>query len=90
MACCSAGIAYLIEFLDQGLRRADDVRDRLGLPCLGVIPKFRHIPGRGQAHEPNHRHDEAVREAYRRLRINLLFSTPDENLKSVVIHRCGR
>ena len=81
----AAGIAYLIEFLDQGLRRADDVRDRLGVPCLGVIPKFRHIPGRGQAHEPNHRHDEAVREAYRRLRINLLFSTPDENLKSVVI-----
>jgi capsular exopolysaccharide synthesis family protein len=81
----AAGIAYLIEFLDQGLRRADDVRDRLGLPCLGVIPKFRHIPGRGKSHEPNHRHDEAVREAYRRLRINLLFSTPDENLKSVVI-----
>jgi capsular exopolysaccharide synthesis family protein len=81
----AAGIAYLIEFLDQGLRNADDVRDQLNLPCLGVIPKFRHVPGRGKAHEPNHRHDEAVREAYRRLRINLLFSTPDENLKSVVI-----
>jgi len=81
----AAGIAYLIEFLDQGLRRAEDVRDRLGLPCLGVIPKFRHIPGRGKSHEPNHRHDEAVREAYRRLRVNLLFATPDENLRSVVI-----
>jgi capsular polysaccharide biosynthesis protein len=40
----AAGIVYLVEFLDQGLRRADDVRDRLDLPCLGVIPKFRHIP----------------------------------------------
>jgi succinoglycan biosynthesis transport protein ExoP len=81
----AAGVAYLFEFLDQGLRRADDVRDRLGLPCLGVIPKFRHIPGRGSSVEPNHRHDEAVREAYRRLRINLLFATPDEILRSVVI-----
>ena len=26
-----------------------------------------------------------MREAYRRLRINLLFATPDDNLKSVVI-----
>jgi capsular exopolysaccharide synthesis family protein len=81
----AAGIAYLIEFLDQGLRRADDVRDRLDLPCLGVIPKFRHIPGRGKSHKPNDRHDEAVREAYRRLRINLLLAAPDEDLKSVVI-----
>jgi non-specific protein-tyrosine kinase len=81
----AAGVAYLVEFLDQGLRRAEDVTERLGLPCLGVIPRFRHVPGRGQSHEPNHRHDEAVREAYRRLRVNLLFATPDENLRSVVI-----
>jgi capsular exopolysaccharide synthesis family protein len=81
----AVGIVSLVEFLDQGLRRAEDVSDRLGLPCLGVIPRFRHVPGRGKAHEPNHRHDEAVREAYRRLRVNLLFATPDANLKSVVI-----
>ncbi len=81
----ATGIAYLIEFLDQGLRRADDVTERLGLPCLGVIPKFRHVPGGMESHDPNHRHDEAVREAYRRLRVNLLFSTPDDNLKTVVI-----
>ena len=81
----AAGLAYLVEFLDQGLRRAEDVTGRLGIPCLGVIPRFRHVPGRGRSHEPNHRHDEAVREAYRRLRVNLLFATPDDNLRSVVI-----
>ncbi len=67
------------------MKSAEDVRDRLGIPCLGVIPKFRHLPGRGKSFVPNHRHDEAVREAYRRLRINLLFATPDEELKTVVI-----
>jgi capsular exopolysaccharide synthesis family protein len=81
----AAGIACLVEYLDQGLRRAEDVRDRLGVPCLGVIPKFRHVPGGRQAKEPNQRHDEAVQEAYRRLRVNLLFATPDDNLRSVVI-----
>lgn len=81
----AVGFAYLREFLDQGLKSAEDVRDRLGIPCLGVIPKFRHLPVRGESFVPNHRHDEAVREAYRRLRINLLFATPDEELKTVVI-----
>ena len=61
------------------------MRDRLGVPCLGVIPKFRHLPVRGKSFAPNHRHDEAVREAYRRLRVNLLFATPDEELKTVVV-----
>ena len=81
----AAGFAYLREFLDQGLKSAEDVRDRLGLPCLGVVPKFRHLPIRGRSFVPNHRHDEAVREAYRRLRINLLFATPDAELKTVVV-----
>jgi capsular exopolysaccharide synthesis family protein len=81
----AAGFAYLSEFLDQGLKSAEDVRERLGLPCLGVVPKFRHLPTRGKPGEPNHRHDEAVREAYRRLRVNLLFASPDQDLKSVVI-----
>jgi capsular exopolysaccharide synthesis family protein len=80
-----AGFAYLREFLDQGLKTAEDVRDRLDVPCLGVIPKFRHLPVRGKSFAPNHRHDEAVREAYRRLRVNLLFATPDEELKTVVV-----
>jgi len=81
----AAGFAYLREFLDQGLKSAEDVRDRLGVPCLGVIPKFRHLPIRGKSFVPNHRHDEAVMEAYRRLRINLLFATPDAELKTVVV-----
>jgi capsular exopolysaccharide synthesis family protein len=81
----AAGFAYLREFLDQGLKSAEDVRDRLGLPCLGVVPKFRHLPVRGKSFVPNHRHDEAVMEAYRRLRVNLLFASPDEELKTVVI-----
>jgi non-specific protein-tyrosine kinase len=81
----AGGAAYALEFFGQGLKTAEDVRERLGLPCLGVVPKFRHISGAGKPRAVNERHDEAVREAYRRLRINLLFATPDTDLKSVVI-----
>jgi polysaccharide biosynthesis transport protein len=81
----AAGAAYLIEFFDQGLKSPEDVRDRLGLPCLAAIPKFRRIPKGGKPIATNRRHDEAVKEAYRRLRINLLFSAPDTDLKGIVI-----
>jgi polysaccharide biosynthesis transport protein len=75
------GIAALAEYLDQGLDSEEDVRERLGVPCLAIIPRFNASPGsRG-----DHRHEERAREAYRRLRTNLLFSELDRPLKTIVV-----
>ncbi len=75
------GLAALVEFLDQGLRDADDVRRLIGLPCLAVIPRFDPTAKtpRGQ------RSIEAATEAYRRLRTNLTFANPDQPLRSIVL-----
>jgi polysaccharide biosynthesis transport protein len=75
------GIAALAEYLDQGLDSEEDVRDRLGVPCLAIIPRFNSRPGGRQ----DQRHEERAREAYRRLRTNLLFSELDTPLKSIVV-----
>jgi succinoglycan biosynthesis transport protein ExoP len=75
------GLAALVEFLDQGLRNAEDVRERLGLPCLAVIPRF--DPSGKTPREQ--RAIEVATEAYRKLRTNLVFAAPDEPLRSVVI-----
>lgn len=74
-------IAALAEYLDQGLHSEEDVRDRLGVPCLAIIPRFNARPGAGN----DHRHEERAREAYRRLRTNLLFSELDKPLKTIVV-----
>ena len=74
-------LAALLEYLDQGLKTANDVDLRLGVPCLGVVPRFRQGGhGRGSKRELL-----GASEAYRRVRANLLFASPDIDLRSVVI-----
>jgi len=78
-------LAAIFQYFDQGLKNPDDVLDRLGLPCLAVIPKFSHLALISERSSKRKRHGERVMEAYRRLRTNLLFSSPDIELRSVVI-----
>jgi non-specific protein-tyrosine kinase len=78
------GIAALAEYLDQGLASEEDVRERLGVPCLAIVPRFNSRPGRHR--DPrDQRHEERARESYRRLRTNLLFTELDSPLQSIVI-----
>jgi non-specific protein-tyrosine kinase len=73
-------LAVLLEYLDQGLRTEDDVRERLNLPTLGVIPRS------WSPSSANHGgKGDAAAESYRRLRTNVLFSSVDTPLKSIVI-----
>jgi capsular exopolysaccharide synthesis family protein len=84
------GLAALFEFLDQGLHNADDVRERLGLPCLGVVPHYVVQFTKTGEDAPKlttkeQRRMDAASEAYRRLRTNLLFAAADTDLSSVVL-----
>jgi capsular exopolysaccharide synthesis family protein len=76
------GIAAFFEYVDQGLRNPDDVRERLGLPTLAVIPKFVSSIS-GVAHSD--KRTDAAGEAYRRLRTNIMFASVDGPTTSVVI-----
>ena len=75
------GLAALLEYLDQGLKTPADVDRRLGIPCLGIVPKYRTTGGRGK----QRRDLVSAAEAYRRIRTNLLFASPDAELRSVLI-----
>lgn len=76
-------LAVLLQFLDQGLHSAEDVRRKLGLPTLAVVPRH-DVPAGGipPGHDPDA--DQAA-EAYRRLRTNLLFTGIDRPVRSVVV-----
>jgi non-specific protein-tyrosine kinase len=78
-------LAAVIQYFDQGLNTADDVRARLALPCLGVVPKFNHLALIAGPENTRKRRTAEVMEAYRRLRTNVLFATPDGDMTSVVI-----
>ena len=80
----AVGLVGLLEFLDQGLKTPDDVRDRVGVPCLGVVPRYEASKSRTLSAR-RQRELDAATESYRRLRTNLLFSSPDADLTSVVV-----
>jgi succinoglycan biosynthesis transport protein ExoP len=74
-------LALVMQYLDQGLVTEEDVRERLGLPTLAVVPTFRN----GATGARQQRESALAGEAYRRLRTSLLFSSLDKPLRSVVI-----
>jgi tyrosine-protein kinase len=74
------GLVTTLEYMDQRLRTPEDVRERLDLPTLAVIPRFRRDRGHGGT-----RGNSMAGEAYRRLRTNVMFAAVDRPLTSVVI-----
>ena len=74
------GIALLLEHLDQSIRSEKDLTERLGGHTIGHLLKSR---GGGdlvvlQGHNP-------AAESYKTLRTNLLFSTIDQEVKTILI-----
>ena len=78
------GLAFLLDYLDQSVRSDEILRERTGLVPLGHIA---YTPAKAE------RRGELVAlggqspvvEAYKALRTNLLFSSVDKELKTLVI-----
>jgi len=81
-------LALLLDQLDTSVRTQVDVEQRLGVPFLGFLPR---IPSEGEKllvdrdlyvlHHPK----SSVAEACRALRTNLLFMTPDQPFKTMLV-----
>ena len=82
------GLAFLLEQLDTSVTSQADVEERLGVPFLGFLPK---IPTEGEPEITNrdlndlHYPRTAVAEACRVLRTNLLFMSPDEPFRTMLV-----
>jgi capsular exopolysaccharide synthesis family protein len=75
-------LAFLVEFLDTGVKVMEDVEQYLGLPVLGVIPRDVIQLGRPDS-------SPGDLEVYRMLRANIDFSQPDAQHKSLAILSAG-
>jgi non-specific protein-tyrosine kinase len=76
----AVGVVALLEYLDQRLRTADDVRERLNIATLAVIPRFRKDRGKAEG-----RNTDVAGEAYRRLRTNFMFAAVERPFNSIVV-----
>jgi len=75
------GVAAAFEYFDQGLHTEQDVRERLGVTCLAIVPRF--DPDKRSA--AGKRRERNANEAYSRLRTNLLFAELEGPLRTIVI-----
>jgi polysaccharide biosynthesis transport protein len=82
------GLAFLVEFLDRSVKSQEDIEQIIGLPFLGMVPSFEIGPADRDkklelsiARQPN----STIAECCRVVRTNILFSSPDRPLKTLVV-----
>jgi capsular exopolysaccharide synthesis family protein len=64
-------LAFLFEYLDDTLKRPDEIEKHLGIGVLGVIPRLDGVTPEEASMDPR----SAFSEAYRSVRTSLQFST---------------
>lgn len=81
----AAAAAFLIEYLDDTIRRPEDVKRIIQAPILGYIADMGDEDGQGEglyvARHPRH----PVVDAFRTLRTNLEFASVDQPLHTLLI-----
>jgi polysaccharide biosynthesis transport protein len=83
----AAAGAYVIEYLDNTIKSADEVTRLLNLPVVGNISEVRKSENEGLyvAKQPR----SLIAESYRTLRTNLEFAAVDRPLKTILITSTG-
>jgi capsular exopolysaccharide synthesis family protein len=97
-ALAAVGVAVLAEILDRTLKNEDDVERTLGVPFLGMVPSLANPVGRrGRKQLEDANRDlfvfnnpkSAAAECCRAIRTNLLFMSPDRELKRIAVTSSG-
>jgi capsular exopolysaccharide synthesis family protein len=81
---CGIGLAFFIEYMDQGIKNPEEAESALGLPVLGLVPMFKDKEGSVElvmTDQPR----SAMAESYRALRTSLLLSSADHPPRSILI-----
>jgi succinoglycan biosynthesis transport protein ExoP len=83
----AVGLAFFFEYLDNRIKSPEELTRHLGLPFLGMIPALFDYdvssPLINNGVPPN------FSESFRSLRTNVLFSTAEEGIKSLVVTSTG-
>jgi capsular exopolysaccharide synthesis family protein len=79
--------AFALDALDRTLKSHEDIETHLGLPLLGMLPRFvsagrgRHPPDLYVAYHPR----STVAEACRAIRTNLMFAGTERRLRTILL-----
>jgi len=79
------GVAFFVEYLDNTLKTPEDVEERLGLPFLGLIPKFAPETGGNDIALLRESAGSPLAESYRAVRTAILLSRPHAGTNRVLL-----
>jgi len=82
------GLAFLLDYLDQSIKRDEELTTRLGLISLGHVPFL--VAGKGKSGELVTLDAQSqAAEAYKALRTGILFSGIERDVKELVVTSAG-
>lgn len=79
------GLAFFFEYVDNRIKSPQDIMAHLGLPFLGMVPAISNKNGEAAAALISNGTLPAFSEAFRSIRTNVLFSSADEGMRSVLV-----
>lgn len=82
------GLVILIVFLDRSIKTAADAQQAAGVPVLGVVPAIKEsatLEDRARDMYVHTHPSSPVAECCRSLRTNILFSSADRRLKTIIV-----
>jgi len=93
---CGVGLAFVREYMDKTIKTEDEIRTLLGLPVLGIIPRFnfKKSPFKTKIKSEEERKIETISltnpkstisEAFRTLKTNLQFAEVEGKIKALII-----
>jgi len=85
----AGALSFLIEYLDETIRDAETVMEKLELPVLGYIGDMGKKNGKLLSPFVIEQPRSPISEAFRILRNNLEFTALDNPLKSILVTSCG-
>jgi capsular exopolysaccharide synthesis family protein len=82
------GLGFLFEQLDNRIKTPAELKSSVGVPFLGMVPTISREKGTG---DPLVSGDVAANfaEAFKSIRTNVLFSSAEEGMRSVVVTSAG-
>jgi capsular exopolysaccharide synthesis family protein len=84
----ACGLAFFFEYMDSRIKSPDELSRHLGLPPIGLIPT---LGKNWHGSEPliNNGVPQNFAEAFRALRTNILFSSPETGPRTLVVTSTG-
>ncbi len=79
------GLSFFFEYLDNTVKTTDDVERYINLPLLGLIPALKSKNGIVPESITNDAPKSTFSEAYRTVRTGIIFSSTDQNQRSLLI-----